>query len=76
MIRTAKLFKNGSSQAVRLPAEFRFDGQEVQITRDGDRVILSPVNNPLAAFLVSGPRASGDYMADVSDLPLQQRKPL
>ena len=41
--RIAKLFKNGSSQAVRLPAEFRFEGGEVYITRDdatGD-VVLS-----------------------------------
>jgi antitoxin VapB len=41
--RTAKLFKNGSSQAVRLPAEFRFEGDEVYATRDettGD-VVLS-----------------------------------
>ncbi len=41
--RTAKLFKNGASQAVRLPAEFRFDGDEVYVTRDertGD-VVLS-----------------------------------
>ena len=40
---TAKLFKNGRSQAVRLPAEFRFEGTEVNIRRDpetGD-VILS-----------------------------------
>ena len=43
MARTAKLFKNGRSQAVRLPAEFRFEGDEVLIRRDektGD-VILS-----------------------------------
>lgn len=42
--RTAKLFKNGSSQAVRLPAEFRFDGDKVYITRDeatGDVVLSS-----------------------------------
>jgi antitoxin VapB len=42
-IRTAKLFKNGASQAVRLPADFRFEGEEVYISRDartGD-VILS-----------------------------------
>ena len=32
--KTAKLFKNGSSQAVRLPAEFRFEGNEVYVTRD------------------------------------------
>lgn len=41
---TAKLFMNGRSQAVRLPAEFRFEGSEVNIRRDpetGD-VILSP----------------------------------
>ncbi len=33
-VRVAKLFKNGASQAVRLPAEFRFDGDEVYISRD------------------------------------------
>jgi antitoxin VapB len=41
--RKAKLFRNGGSQAVRLPAEFRFEGDEVYITRDeatGD-VVLS-----------------------------------
>ncbi len=32
--RTAKLFKNGASQAVRLPAEFRFEGEEVFVSRD------------------------------------------
>lgn len=32
--RTAKLFKNGRSQAVRLPADFRFDGDEVEIRRN------------------------------------------
>jgi antitoxin VapB len=41
--RTVKLFRNGASQAVRLPAEFRFEGKEVYATRDeetGD-VVLS-----------------------------------
>lgn len=32
--RTAKLFTNGNSQAVRLPAEFRFEGTEVSVRRD------------------------------------------
>jgi antitoxin VapB len=42
--KTAKLFMNGRSQAVRLPAEFRFEGTEVNIRRDPetDEVILSP----------------------------------
>lgn len=41
--RIAKLFKNGASQAVRLPAEFRFDAEQIYISRDettGD-VLLS-----------------------------------
>jgi antitoxin VapB len=41
--RVAKLFKNGASQAVRLPAEFRFNGDHVYISRDEktNNVILS-----------------------------------
>ena len=42
--RTAKLFNNGRSQAVRLPAEFRFDGKEVYVTSNdasGDVVLSS-----------------------------------
>jgi antitoxin VapB len=52
--RIAKLFKNGASQAVRLPAEFRFEGEEVYVTRDdatGD-VVLS--NRP-------GAKTWGDF---------------
>lgn len=43
MTATAKLFMNGRSQAVRLPAEFRFEGTEVNIRRDPltGEVILS-----------------------------------
>ncbi len=52
-MQTAKLFKNGRSQAVRLPAEFRFDGDEVAIRRDPDTgdVILSPLNKSFAEWL-------------------------
>ncbi|KAF0163138.1 MAG: SpoVT / AbrB-like protein [Rhodocyclaceae bacterium] len=50
---TAKLFKNGRSQAVRLPAEFRFEGDEVLIRRDPDTgdVILSPRNRKFSDWL-------------------------
>ena len=40
----AKLFWNGRSQAVRLPKEFRFSGDEVLIRRAKDKVILEPVH--------------------------------
>ena len=37
---TARVFKSGNSQAVRLPKEFRFQGREVDIFRRGDEVVL------------------------------------
>lgn len=40
---TAKLFWTGRSQAVRLPKEFRFEGEAVRIRRQGNAVILEPV---------------------------------
>jgi antitoxin VapB len=40
---TAKLFTSGGSQAVRLPKAYRFEGSEVLIWRDGDKVILEPL---------------------------------
>ena len=42
-VRRAKIFWNGRSQAVRLPKEFRFDGDEVEISRDGEAVLLTPL---------------------------------
>jgi len=39
---TAKLFKNGQSQAVRLPKDYRFVGDEVGVTRLGELVVLYP----------------------------------
>jgi len=40
---TAKVFQNGRSQAIRLPKAFRFKGSEVKIRREGDKVILEPI---------------------------------
>ena len=68
--RVAKLFKNGASQAVRLPAEFRFEGSEVYATRDEDTgdVILStrPGARVWDAFfaLARSAGAPEDFMAD------------
>jgi antitoxin VapB len=39
----AKIFQNGRSQAVRLPKEFRFKGNEVKISKKGNKVILEPL---------------------------------
>lgn len=42
-VATAKLFRNRRSQAVRLPKDFRFEGEEISIRREGDSVILEPL---------------------------------
>ena len=51
MTRFAKLFQNGSSQAVRLPREFRFKGDKVRIRRIGKSVLLDPVTQDAEAWL-------------------------
>lgn len=44
LTREAKLFRNNRSQAVRIPADWEFAGDRVRLTRDGDRLILEPVD--------------------------------
>ncbi len=68
--RTAKLFKNGASQAVRLPAEFRFEGSEIYATRDeetGDVVLSTrPGARAWAQFfaLMRTIEVPAEFMAD------------
>lgn len=65
---------NNRSQAVRLPKEFQFKGREVFIRKEGDEVILSPRATDWKEFLRNGPVASEDFMENVEDLPVQERK--
>ncbi len=60
----AKLFTNGRSQAVRLPKEFRLPGDEVYIRREGNNVILTPINDPWQPFLDSVGSATDDFMTE------------
>ncbi len=63
-MKTAKLFKNGESQAVRLPKEFRFEGREVLIKRAGSAVVLLPKSKSWDTLLASLDQFSTDYMKD------------
>jgi antitoxin VapB len=72
--RTAKVFMNNRSQAVRLPKEFQFNTQEVFIRKEGDDVILSPRPADWEAYLTNGPVASDEFLEDVEDLPVQERE--
>lgn len=49
--RTASLFRNGRNQAVRIPVEFELPGNEVLISRDGDRLIIEPKKKAKETFL-------------------------
>ena len=73
---TAKVFKSGNSQAVRLPKEFRFASDEVEIFRRGDEVVLreKPKNLlPVLDILASFP---DDFLEDRGDRPPQEREGL
>lgn len=59
---TAKLFKNGQSQAVRLPKGYRFDGKEVYVKRYGRAVFLIPKDNLWESFIASLDKFSEDFM--------------
>ncbi len=61
-MKKAKLFQNGQSQAVRLPKEFRFEGDEVYIKKSGDTIVLFPMKSPWAPLLNSLDKFSDDFM--------------
>lgn len=73
---TARVFKSGNSQAIRLPREFRFATDEVEIYRRGDEVILREKQPSAAAafrLLASLPE---DFMSEGrQDDPPQDREP-
>jgi len=74
MSRTAKVFMTNRSQAVRLPKDFQFATDEVLIRKVGDDVILSPRPRDWKSYLESAPVASDAFMADIVDLPVQERE--
>jgi len=74
MSQTAKLFKTGRSQAVRLPKAFRFKGKEVYIRKEGNSVVLSEKPESWEGFFNSPAQVTEDFMAERADLPLQKRK--
>lgn len=62
-MKTAKLFKNGQSQAVRLPKEFRFKGDSVFIQHLGNCVVLVPRQDPWASMFAATKMFTEDFMA-------------
>ena len=78
MVDTARVFMNGRSQAVRLPAAYRFKGSEVMIERRGGAVILrektESLGDAMRAFFAVHEPAPKNFMKDRKDAPPQERK--
>jgi antitoxin VapB len=72
-MKTAKIFKNGKSLAVRLPKEFRMQGEKVYINKIGNTVMLIPIQSNWQALIDSLDLFSQDFMSDRTQLPLESR---
>ena len=71
-MKTAKIFWSGRSQAVRLPKDFRFDGEEVRIRRHGSAVILEPLADDWQWLDAIAEKLDDDFVEAVSEQPAQQ----
>ena len=70
----ARVFQSGNSQAVRLPKEFRFDVDQVEIFRRGDEIVLrASIPSAETIFDVLA-RLPSDFMEQREDLPPQERE--
>ena len=75
-MKVAKLFKNGQSQAVRLPKEFRFEGTQVFIKRVGNAVLLLPEQDSWQLLFDSLNQFSDDFMESREQSEPQKREEL
>jgi antitoxin VapB len=71
---TARLFQNGSSQAVRLPKAFRIPGNKVKIFKKGNQVILEPIEKTWDSFFESLNEFAEDFMKDGREQPPMQKR--
>jgi antitoxin VapB len=73
---SARIFKSGNSQAVRLPKEFRFDSDEVEIFRRGDEVVLREKSKGMARAFELIASLPIEDLVDERDEPAQEREGL
>jgi antitoxin VapB len=76
LMATARVFKSGNSQAVRLPKEFRFDSEEVEIFRRGEEVVLREKSDGMARAFDLIASLPIEDLADEHDLLPRERDEL
>jgi antitoxin VapB len=72
-MQTARIFINGRSQAVRLPKNFRFSGNDVFIKKIGKMVVLLPKDDPWSFLVDSLDKFTDDFM-ESRDQPAQDSR--
>lgn len=73
-MKTAKIFRNGQSQAVRLPKEFRFKDDHVYVKKSGNVVILIPAKDSWDSLFDSLEKFSDDFMTGRRQPKVQKRE--
>lgn len=74
-MKTARVFKSGNSQAVRLPKDFKLDVTEVHVfQKDGD-LVLRPLRKAWQDYFKRGRRFSDDFPERIEDIALEERGP-
>jgi len=73
-VKTAKIFRSGNSQAVRIPKEFQLEGREVEVEKKGDSLVLRPKRRSWAPLTESLDRFSSDFMEEGRAQPSDQKR--
>lgn len=73
-MKTAKIFKNGQSQAVRLPKEYRFKDDHVYVKKSGNIVMLIPAKDSWDSLYDSLNKFSDDFMTERKQPKVQTRE--
>jgi antitoxin VapB len=74
IVKTAKVFKSGNSQAVRIPREFQLDDDEVEIRRRGKTLVLEPRKRSWSALFESLDKFTDDFMVEGRKQPALQKR--
>lgn len=72
-MKTARVFKSGNSQAVRLPKEFQLDVAEVQVFRKDGDLVLRPLRKTWKDYFERGRRSSDEFATTIEDLPIEDK---
>ena len=74
-MKTARVFKSGNSQAVRLPKEFKLDVAGVHVFRKDGDLVLRPLRRTWQDYFDRGRRFSGDFPETIEDIALEEKIP-